>query len=274
MYFQFLYVKSNLEVKRTYSLLKKYKMYYMKNILKIISLIGITSGVIASCTSDELLMYNQEKPGVYFYQIGATANGPLEGTFGVDYNFITEPASKTKDTLTEELLLRIMGVAVNYDREINIVLEDSSSAVQGVHFDLPDPVIMPANTYEVYIPVYLYRTDDLQTDTKTIYLTIEESNDFDTGYDANLQHYITVTDQLTQPSDWPGFISDSYYGTYSKVKHEFIVQTLGTIRITMATGSSISQIMSFYQKLILALSRYEAANGPLLDENGVRVTFP
>lgn len=229
----------------------------------------ITAVILTSCSESEELMFNIEKPGVYFYKL----NGQ-EGIDSLDYSFVISPASVLKDTLDEELRVRIMGQAAPYDREINLKVDDSSTAIRGEHFDFPNPLILPANAFEVYVPVYLYRTEDLKESVKTIYLTLAESEDFIVGFQGNKQHIIKVTDMLTRPSDWYGGLTDLFYGTYSMRKHEFMVQTLGTTNITFATGAAISQMMAFQQKMLVEIVKYEAENGPMIDENGNRVTFP
>tara|TARA_B100001179_G_C18545384_1_gene383561 strand:- start:410 stop:1117 length:708 start_codon:yes stop_codon:yes gene_type:complete len=229
-------------------------------------LAGIT---MTSCSESEQQMFDLEKDGVYFYKL----NGQ-ETIDSLDYSFVISPASVVEDTLDQELRIRVMGQATSFDREINLVVEDSSTAVRGVHFDFPNPLVLPANAFEVYVPLYVYRTEDLKEGVKTIYFTLEESDDFTVGYQANNQHIIKLTDQLTRPSDWYGGLTDSFYGAYSIRKHEFMVQTLGTTNITMGTGAALSQMSSFQQKMLVELVKYEAENGPMIDENGSQVSFP
>ncbi|MAW95390.1 MAG: hypothetical protein CMF33_09205 [Leeuwenhoekiella sp.] len=240
------------------------KIYFL--MLSALTLVGLLA---ISCSESEELMFDLEKPGVYFYKLAGN-----EYLDSLNYSFVVYPESVVKDTLEEELRIRVMGTAASFDREINLVVEDSSTAIEGKHFDLPNSIVMPADAYEVYVSLYLYRTEDLKESEKKIYFTLKSSEYFNAGYTDNLQHIITVTDQLTRPSDWTGGLTDVFYGADSKRKHEFMVQTLGTVSITMGTGSSISEMMSFQQKMLVALSEYEAENGPMLDENGNRVSFP
>ncbi|MDD7888020.1 DUF4843 domain-containing protein [Flavivirga sp. 57AJ16] len=225
--------------------------------------------ILTSCSDSEELMFNLEKPGVYFHKLAGQEN-----IDSLAYSFVVSPASVVKDTLDEELRIRVMGQAAAFDREVNLVVEDSSTAIQGVHYDMPTPIILPANAFEVYVPLYVYRTEDLKEEIKSLYFSLKESEDFIVGYQGNSQHIITITDKLTRPSDWYGGLTDLFYGAYSIRKHEFMVQTLGTISITMGTGGAISQMMSFQQQMLVALTKYEAENGPMIDENGNQVLFP
>lgn len=242
-------------------------MKTLTNLTAFICLLGVL--ILSSCSADENLMFDQEKSGIYFYKAAG-----YEFTDSLNFSFVIFPESQTSETLEEELHLRIMGQAAAEDRVVNLLVADSSTAVRGEHFDFPETVIIPANEFEVFVPVTLYRTEDLKESVKRIYFTLEASEDFTEGITDNLQHIITVTDQLTRPSDWNGGLTDLFYGAYSERKHEFMVQTLGTTSITMGTGGSISEMMSFQQQMLVALAKYEAENGPMFDEAGNQVTFP
>jgi hypothetical protein len=218
--------------------------------------------ILAACTKEDRLMY-KESPSVYFYQ-------QIVNPDSINYTFVVKPDSVLTDTLY--LNLRITGVAADKDRKVNIILADSSTAKKGVHFNIPDAIIK-AGTYDVKVPVYILRTADEKNSVFTAYFTIAASDDFKPGYSNDLIYKIGITDQLIKPSDWSGII-ELFYGAYSKVKHQFMVSRLGTTAITLTTGAQFSEIMSILQKMRVELIKYEDANGPLIDENGTRVTFP
>lgn len=185
----------------------------------------------------------------------------------INYTFVVKPDSVLKDTLY--LNIRISGLAANTDRKFNLVMADSSTAVKGKHFDI-GPTVIKAGEYAIRLPVYLFRTADMKDKVFSIYFRIAASDDFAAGFSDNLKYQIRVTDKLLKPADW----SDFFYGTYSLTKHQFMVSRLGTTAITMGTGAQFSEIMSILQKMRVELVKYENTNGPLIDENGNRVTFP
>ncbi|MBV7531399.1 DUF4843 domain-containing protein [Chitinophaga sp. sic0106] len=215
-----------------------------------------------ACTKEDRLMYDQE-PSVYFYK-------QIVNPDSVNYSFVVKPDSVTQDTIW--LNLRITGKAGNTDRKINIQLDDSSTATAGKHFMMPQAVIA-AGTYSVRTPVIILRSPDEKDSVFTAYFSIGDSPDLQKGYSDKLSYKISVTDQLVKPSDWNG-ITELFYGSYSKVKHQFMVSRLGTTAVTMSTGAQFSELMSILQKMRVDLLKYEAINGPLIDENGTRVTFP
>jgi hypothetical protein len=229
--------------------------------MKYIAIVIILLTAIA-CSKEERLTY-EESPSVYFYKFRTNPDS-------TNYTFVVKPDSVLTDTLY--LTLRISGVAVDRDRKVNIVLADSSTAQSGKHFTIPEAIIK-AGTYDAKIPVYVLRSPDEKDSIFVAYFNIASSEDFKAGYSGDLTYKIGITDQLIKPSDWSG-ITALFYGAYSKVKHQFMVSRLGTTAITISTGAQFSEIMSILQKMRVELIKYEAENGPLIDENGVRVTFP
>lgn len=236
------------------------KMTYLNTIIYSVLL----ALALTACKEDQSLIYTQDAR-IYFRE-GVT----------VEYSFTAEPANVTTDTLF--IPLRIMGSAADRDRAFHIIIDDSSTAKRGYHFQF-GPLVIPANSYELSLPVYLYRRPGLKDSVVNAYLTIGESADFKPGYTDkansinpyNKLHYrISLHDQLLKPSSWDTRWA-TYFGTYSKTKHQFINQVYGS-----ASWPSVNfpQDINFVvQTMKLALYNYEQANGPLIDENGERVVF-
>jgi hypothetical protein len=223
---------------------------------------------ITGCSKENRLMY-KEDPRVYFYTSAS-----------VDYTFAVRPPSYTVDTLY--MPIRIMGSAVNKDRTFNLKVEDSSTAKLGYHFSFA-PLVIPANTYQISLPVYLYRKPGLKDSIVVAYISIAESDDFKLGYidglttngtasgPGRLRYRFSITDQLTKPANWET-VWINYFGVFSKVKFQFLIQTTGR---TSWTSTGLPQDLNFMiQTAKYALYNYEQANGPLMDEFGNRVTFP
>lgn len=250
MYYHFLHRKSNL--------VSNNKNYNSMKYIVIILLLFTA----AACTKEERLTYN-ESPSVYFYKF-------ITNPDSINYTFVVKPDSVLTDTLY--LNLRITGQASDKDRKVNIVLGDGSTAQKGKHFNIAEAIIK-AGTYDVKVPVYILRSPDEKDSIFVAWFNIAASDDFKPGYNSDLTYKIGITDQLIRPADWSG-ITELFYGAYSKVKHQFMVSRLGTTAITISTGAQFSEIMSILQKMRVELVKYEAQNGPLIDENGVRVTFP
>lgn len=219
---------------------------------------------LVSCKKEELKLYEQD-PRIYF-----------ERGLSEDFTFTNFGEEVTSDTIY--IPLRIMGSATDQDRTFDIIVDDSSTAVRGYHFDFGSMVI-PANSYAVDLPIYLYRKPGLKDSIADAYLTIGETADFKPGYGDKVRidpydrlHYkISINDQLLKPSDWD-FSWLFFLGDYSKAKHLFINQVYGSGEWT---DLMFPQDMNFLvQTVKFAYYEYKQENGPLIDENGNEVTFP
>ncbi len=196
------------------------------------------------------------------------------------YSFAVQPNDVT--TTTVPLTFRIMGTAVNRDRVINLQVDDSSTAKVGYHFTI-GKLVIPANEYQAVVPVTIYRKPGLKDSLLNAYFTVKESADFKPGYDdyastfnkkTRLQYKITVNDYLLKPTSWECCIA-SYLGAYSATKFRFVILVTGKTSWDSALDRTPG-IMNFVTSTAKnALRDYEAANGPMLDENGQPViTFP
>lgn len=237
----------------------------MKNAITNASLFLLgTVVILIGCAKDELLLYNED-PRIYF-----------ERGLQLNVTFSADPPEVTTDTVY--VPLRIMGSAANKDRTFHVIVDDSSTAKKGYHFDF-GPQIIAANSYSVDLPVYLYRRAGLKDSVVAAYLTIGESPDFKPGYGDkvfndpyNKLHYkITINDQLLKPANWDTRWAN-YFGDYSQAKHLFINQTYGSAGWTSVLFPQ--DINFLVQSVKYALYQYEQANGPLMDENGQKVSFP
>lgn len=232
----------------------------MKQLSRFICILLMAGSIVTGCRKDALEMYSSE-PAIYFYSgVSATA------TDSAAYNFILLPVTQTADTVY--LPVRVQGFSAAKDRTISYTIADSSTAKEGTHFKM-GPAIMRAGRYVDSIPVYLQRTKNMADSTLRLYISLKASADFSLGYTNHLIYKLTVTDRVVPPT-W-NYTLSSTFGAYSNVKFRFIVSVL---QITSFTGLLPSQTAAMATKCKLALAEYEAINGPMLDENGVRVVFP
>ena len=233
----------------------------MKHIQYKISFLFLAGWLLVGCNKEDRLMYEND-PGIFFFEGWYILNPD-----SIDRTFVVKPEDIIKDTVM--LNLRISGFAADKDREVNLVVADSSTGERGKHFQF-DPVIIKAGEYTAQVPVYLSRTPDMKTKQFRIWLTLGESADFEPAFGNRTSYLIKVTDQLSKPEDW----GDWLYGNYSLVKHQFMVSRLGHARITMSMGAQFSEMLSILQKMRTELADYELEHGVLIDENGDQVTFP
>lgn len=231
----------------------------------------VASVVIASCSKTDQLLYDVSETRIYFSKVVRSSERYADS---IDYTFGVKPFDLLVDTVF--LRLNIIGDAVNYDREINIIAEDSSTAKRGYHYDF-DKLIMPADSFSKEINVLVYKRPGLKDSTLTLYLKIGESKDFKIGYTDlpatrykrdRLHYKISITDQLLRPTSW----KESTFGAYSKVKFQFMILATGKADWNVTIFPSEENFLA--QAVKGALFDYEQLNGPLIDETGERVVFP
>jgi hypothetical protein len=239
-------------------------------------LIGFTM-LVAGCKKSELKGYDQPDMVYIYKDYFSTTN---DSTI---YSFAIKPPALTRDTI--KIPVRIMGMAKDYDRTVNVaIISDSTTATADQHYELL-PTKIKAGEYTGNIPVLVKRSSDLETAEVKMLLEVKESPDFKPGVPSTvpvnpragggLQYKIRLNDILTKPSNWDTRLT-GFFGTYSKVKYLFIINVTGVYDFPYGTagGPSPAQ-MNYYNVLCkTALATYIAANGPLIDENGNAVTFP
>src|SRR5690606_7221774 len=132
---------------------------------------------LAGCAKDERLLFEDEAR-VYF---GLKVDGPnLTGPYdSLNYSF----AFRTEDVIRDTFYLhcRITGLAVDRDRQINIIADESSDAKAGYHYEILESFI-PAGQYDNSIPIVVYRRPGLQDSVVPAHLRIVDSDDLWAGY--------------------------------------------------------------------------------------------
>jgi hypothetical protein len=227
-------------------------------------LLALAAGLgisVAGCNKNTDLALYENDPAISFY-----TNVGVNAVDTAAYNFVLLPVNEKTDTVY--LPIRVQGFAATKDRQVNITVRDSSTARAGIHYKI-GTAILHAGRYMDSIPVYLYRKAGMTDTTFKMYLDLQPSADLKLGYGNHLAYKLTVTDRVVPPT-W-SYTFSSTFGAFSNVKFRFMVSTL---QVTSFSGLLPSQAAAMATKCKLALAEYEAANGPLIDENGQRVVFP
>lgn len=190
------------------------------------------------------------------------------------YSFSYSLPSVSQDTVF--LKLRLQGRPSEQDRTVSLMAKDSTDAQEGIDFILPEAVL-PAGEVEILYPVVLLRSDNLKKETKSLYVTVKPNDFFELGAlgqevggSYSIPRYvIRFNDFLSKPAYWDSM--QSILGVFSVVKLQFMFSVYEGV--TDFSTLSTAETLNLRLRLRSALADYEAANGPLLDENGIRVTF-
>lgn len=230
-------------------------------------IILLLAAVCWSCGKDDLIDY-EGGDGIAFYV------GQYE-IDSVSYSFAYSPVPISRDTVY--LKMRVVGGAANHPRTIAVKAGVGTTARQGVDFILPEH-ILPAGALTVDYPVILLNSPEMEDTEFRLVAEVAESKDFTAGATGqeiggtfNLpKMLVKITNRIVMPTYWPDV--ESAFGTFSAVKFRFMIQVTGLTDFSYeAIGTS--GVYNLPVRLQNALLEYEAANGPLIDENGNPVTF-
>jgi hypothetical protein len=182
-------------------------------------------------------------------------------------------------TDTVYMTMRIIGSAAKTDRVINVIPDASSTAIQGYHYQF-GKLVMPADSFQVRLPVYVFRKPGLKDSIVNLNLSVGTSADFKPGFDDfvrnsksdRLHFKISITDRLVKPGRWDGYWVN-YFGAYSEAKFQFIILVTGKKEWEgVAYPQDIDYMITSVRE---ALRVYKETNGhPMLDESGNEITLP
>lgn len=198
----------------------------------IIALLAIAPAFLTSC-SDDAEGYSGNA-GIYFVYSG--------NSYKMNYSFLTT----TEDYIDAKITVQTLGLPSKSDRTFTMAIERSlSTATEGVDFEeLPTKFVMPAGKTETVVTVRLKCTPRLENEEVRLALQLYKSDDFT---DLLLDRSLVVlywSNQLTKPARWDA-IYKMYFGDYSKVKHRYILATLGWTEEEFLAAENNAEKLSF-----------------------------
>lgn len=190
-----------------------------------------------------------------------------------DYNFTNYPITDTE--IIVEIKVNTIGDVKDFDRPFQMIVQDSSTAKEGVHFEFVEKnLFIPAGELLKNVQIRLLRHPDLQNSDKTLHLLLKGGADFTSSIDGFKSiSSIVFRDQTTQPFLWQlGSIQD-YLGTYSEKKFKLYQEIAGMPIDALDSFERIDEY--FYARLkfwATLLKQYidiqESQNNTILDEDG------
>ena len=234
----------------------------MKKIKSMILLLAVI-GMFAACENDK-----------FYYQDEARVRieGPYEwavGTDSLNFSFAVYPSSVQEQEM--KMILYVMGEAASTDRTAKLEVDASRTTASAAQYILPETVTVPAGKLEVPFIITLKRSEDLTSQTVSLYLRVAESNDFKIGVVEQNHFCLKWNDVLGKPKNWDTELTE-FFGEYSYVKYRFLIATIGFGEF--GNGMTWSELMNYQIIMKTALDEYNASPaGPLKDENGQLVEF-
>lgn len=130
---------------------------------------------------------------------------------------------------TAKIVVEYLGTPSDRDRTYKVsVLEDSTTAIQGVHYEPFNPMqTFKAGASRDTLRIVVYRSD-LSTsftnpEDKRLALEMEATDDFDLGMKDGLRRYLNINNYLTEPEWWDTPLRGNYIGFYHPEKWKILI---------------------------------------------------
>ena len=180
--------------------------------------------LLSSC-SEDYMVYDASYSGIYF------SDDTLKYSFGVTSVDIREKEYR--------IPVYLMGAVSSTDRTFSCMVENSSTAVEGVHYTIGTPVIT-ADSVNGYIPVKIFR-DALEGNyidgfvRYKLPIRLVAQGDFRPTLSTKEQVCVLVFDNATEQPDWLDYKGDknwyvSEYGVWHPLKFIKMVEYFHKIK--------------------------------------------
>jgi len=253
----------------------------MQPIIRLIFILLVPACLLSACAKQKIAAGTDARASVYFiYTASAATTGNIDS---LNYSFADKNSSVTIDTVW--LPVRLAGYTADHDRPIKLsAVSAGTTAIAGTHYKLMN-YVMPKDSFQTSLGVVLIRDPSLQDTSVVLNLQLQPSDDFpvlmkdtlmgDGAYYSRNSIRIIITDRLIKPSNWDTYLV-TFFGSYSEVKFRFMTGVLGVSSFPNTGPNALKYPqLQYYQTVVRnALIDYNAAHGPLIDENGNPVTFP
>ncbi len=229
--------------------------------------------IAASCKRDALITYNTADNVYFNYNTGFNV---WRDSMGVSF---ANRDGSVRDTFLL-IPLAVTGVASTTDRPFKLVVDPSSTAVAGTHYELPEPVIHAGKVQDT-LRLHFKRAADLASGEKKLVLKLVPNDFFKTDLQYRmvnggaqdtldmLRFSIVASDLLVSGPYWD--LYSTYFGKFSIRKVHFIHDLLG-MPLDFWNEAPNNQDRAAAIYYASATSRYlgdQAAQGNIiLDEDG------
>ena len=241
--------------------------------------------LLCACSHEDVPTYDTSRTGLDIW-VG-NAGGVVYESTTYNYSYAYEEGTVT-------FYAQISGMPADHDRTFRIEPFGGDSALM-INTVRTEDYVIPAGqiggTYKVYFNTQKLTDPLLFTETDgTINFRVKPTDDFDLGTENHQQFTVVLKNYLAKPDNWdaanfPRIPLSKYFGTYSRVKYQFMIQILGLIDFEInyntqtAYDEELNVVSSVYaihlqQLMQRALAEYNATHDtPLTDEYGNPVMF-
>lgn len=235
-----------------------------------------------SCSEESLPYYDTEYKALNIW-FGSTNTVNDNAVHNYSYAVTERPI---------EFQARVLGPVVDYDRSFSLEAVEGDTALAAGSYRF-EKYVIPAGettgTFKIYFDTSKLTNAKAFTENEgSITFRMKANDEFAVG--ANRMNSLTVVlrNYLAKPDMWDGNGTSNYeyyFGPYSKVKYQFMIEACGLIDFKISFGAAktydpeTNTVNYNYAKYLADLFKQELAKyneeqgSPLLDENGEPVQF-
>lgn len=250
-----------------------------------ISLLVATILLTVGCSKEEVSTFDTSLCSLNIW-VGTQAGAVYESATH-NYSYAYEEGNVT-------FYAQISGMPVDHDRIFHLEaygddLEKASSTIRTEDYVIPAGQI--GGTYQVHFNTQKLSDPTLfTTENGTIHFRVVPNDTFAIGTEGHQSFTVILKNYLAKPDNWdtanyPRVPLANYFGAYSRVKYQFMIEVLNLIDFEINYNAptsydeetnivSASYAVYLQQVMQRALNEYnETHDTPLTDELGVPVTF-
>ena len=241
----------------------------------------IMAWMLCACNEEDKLMYDQTERSLNLWFGSELYSGRVDSMV---YNYAYRPLGTELDSI--QFYVKLIGKSLEEDGpfELEVVGGDSSSLIEGKHYQLP-VYVLKAGVSGGYFPIYFKNTSDLKNREFTISLALKTNDWLTIGTKEYSGLKLIVKDREEKPIYWDNdpeqFIPlKQFFGTYSLTKYQFMIKVIGKAvtrviyrgKPTAPGEVSYAEALYLQEKCRVALVEYnnnpDNPDRPLSDEYG------
>ena len=233
----------------------------MNSHLKYIVLVVASLFTLYSCEEKDVEVYGND-PYLVFEMPGyGLQNTPRDSMV---FSFPVKGDECKEDTLWFKA--RIIGKSVPYDRAIDFVVNEETSTAKDENYKLT-PVVMPANSYSVDVPLVVYRAG-LKDKSVRLELMIKPNEYFGVGFEKTSKAIFLWGDMYIKPDNWDSSNYKNCFGVFTETRYAFILEACGIV--ALPDPQDLTTLGFYNAKVREALYQYNKTHDkPLEDELGI-----
>ena len=251
----------------------------MKNYIKKIGVMCLVVLSITACETKETMVY-EGKDVIYFSQALERRLDSIPISFAFDLENVIGKIVDVK--------VQVQGYTKSYDRIAQLeILDDQTTAIEGVHFNLPKEIVILKDSVYADIPVEFIRTDDMETEIFNLKFKLVPNDHFETTLTGDQtssnsktsrpvvydEFEISVSDQLVEPSIWNRFMV-YYLGDFSRKKIYLFAEVNEIPVPDFSRFPNLGTIFNQVAKFKSYLNAQKAAGTPVLEDDGTEMIIP